>query len=152
MLSNRFKLFRKALDLDATELAKEINIKTSTIYSYESGNSKPSLDTLKLLSEKYLLNLQWYITGQGDMFNTPKNTLRAKYKLKKDKLVTFGKRLNKLRIHADMLTREISLLLEIKEDRFSDLCIGAVKPTLDEVICICENFDVTADWLLFEKE
>lgn len=152
MFNYRLKELRKNLEYTAESFAKELNVKISTLYSYENASAKPSYEFIATLRNFTKVNLDWLLFGNGEMFIKPKNTLEIKYEPCAEQLKEFGKRLNKLRIHADMITRDISMLLEMKEDRFSDLCIGKKEPTLAEIAKICENFEVTADWLMFGKE
>lgn len=152
MSASRFKLFRKYLKLSAEELSNELDIKPSTIYSYESGNSNPNLEILNLLAENFGLNIHWFVTNNGPMIIEPKNTFEIKYEPITVNQFDFGKRLNKIRIQADMISAELALLLDIKENRLLDIMNGKNEPTLEEIKKICENFNVTADWLLFGKE
>lgn len=149
----RTKEFRQYLELNQTQLAKKLDITQQAVQRVEGDNGNFNIDTLTRMFELFNLNINWLLTGKGTMLCEPKNTFELKYtpQINED-IKSFGKRLNKLRVNADMLTHEMSMLLEIDQDRFSDICIGKKQPTLDEVVRICENFDVTSDWLLFGKE
>lgn len=148
----RTKEFRLYLELNQTQFAEKLGITQQAVQRVEGDNGNFNIDTLKNLNAMLHVNLNWLLLGNGEMLQEPKNTLEIKYSPLTIDYIAFGKRLNKIRVHADMITREMSMLLEIKEDRFADLCVGKVKPTLDEITKICENFEVTADWLLFGKE
>lgn len=152
MFNYRLKEIRKNLNMDAEDFASEFGIAKSSVYAYERGTNKPSYELLETLMQKLNINPNWLFTGTGEMFRKEKNTFEIKYEPYAEKLKSFGKRLNKLRVHSDMVTREMAMLLDIKEDRYSDLCVGKKEPTLAEIIKICENFEITADWLLFGKE
>lgn len=146
------KEFRLYLGLNQTQFAEKLGITQQAVQRVESDNGNFNIDTLNRLSTILNVNLNWLLTGNGEMLQKAKNTLEIKYSPLVIDYIAFGKRLNKIRVHADMITREMSMLLEIKEDRFSDLCIGKKEPTLAEIAKICENFEVTADWLMFGKE
>ena len=148
----RFKIFRESLSMTQSQLANNINLSSAAIGLIEKNKCFLKAENLNKLIDLYQLNINWLLTGNGKMLEEEQNTLELRYMPLNFDSFAFGKRLNKIRINADMITREISMLLEIKEDRFSDLCVGKAKPTLEEITKICENFDVTADWLLFGKE
>lgn len=151
-IGTRLKEIRNFLNISAKEMAEHVGVSLRTYGGYERDEITLSHKLIMFLFDNYNLNIHWLFTGNGEMLQEPKNTLEIKYSPLTIDYIAFGKRLNKIRVHADMITREMSMLLEIKEDRFADLCVGKVKPTLDEITKICENFEVTADWLLFGKE
>ena len=148
----RFKTFRESLGLSQAQIAGEIEITAGAIGLVEKDKSFLKLDNLLKLSELYNLNLDWLITGNGSMFNKPKNTFEIKYEPITVNQFDFGKRLNKVRVQTDMISAELAMLLDIKENRLLDIMNGKNEPTLEEVKKICENFNVTADWLIFGKE
>lgn len=150
MFNYRLKELRKSLKLNANDFAKQLEMKISTLYSYENGSAKPSYEFIAKLRKITNVNIDWLFYGEGNMIIEPQNTLEIKYNPLTIK--DFGKRINKIRVNADLLSREMAMLLDIKEDRYSDLVVGKKQPTLEEIIKICENFNVTADWLLFGKE
>lgn len=67
-MQNRFKEFRKTLKLNQEELANKLEIPYQTISKYERGENKPSADVLTKLGEKCNLNIDWLLTGRGEMF------------------------------------------------------------------------------------
>jgi len=152
MSAHRLKLFRNELDISAQELARSVGVKTSTIYSYESGNSSPNLETLNLLYVSFGLNIHWFVTGDGTMFNEPKNTLNIKCEPLKIDKYELGQRVNKIRIAADLVSPQMAEMLVVSERELAAIISGEGKITLELVQKICENFDVTADWLLFGHE
>lgn len=66
----RLKNLLKELDLNQTEFAKAISISPGNISDIMTGRSKPSLVTLKKIAEKFNVNLNWLLTGEGEMFIT----------------------------------------------------------------------------------
>ncbi len=69
MIGDRLRSLRKKLKLTQVELAETLRIKASAISQMESNKIKPSLDTLKTLATVYGVNLHWFITGRGSMFD-----------------------------------------------------------------------------------
>ncbi|HNX36820.1 MAG TPA: S24 family peptidase [Candidatus Cloacimonadota bacterium] len=68
MNGERIRQLRKALKLSQTELGEKLEINASAISQMESNRTRPSLDTMFLLSKNYGVNLHWLITGEGEMF------------------------------------------------------------------------------------
>jgi transcriptional regulator with XRE-family HTH domain len=67
MYVKRIKEIREVLGLSVPKLAERINIKARTIVSYESGRD-PSVEFLAQLHKVYNVNLNWFVSGQGEMF------------------------------------------------------------------------------------
>lgn len=64
----RFKAFRVDLDKAQHVLAGELNVHQSTITNIEHGTTFPKISYLYYFFEKYGLNINWLITGEGDMY------------------------------------------------------------------------------------
>ena len=148
----RIKKFRSYLELNQTQFANELNITQQAVQRVESDNGNFNIETLEKLNTSFGLNINWFLTGNGSMFNKPKNTFEIKYEPITINQFDFGKRLNKVRVQSDMISAELAMLLDIRENRLLDIMNGKNEPTLEEVKKICENFNVTADWLIFGKE
>lgn len=68
MYAERIKEVRKTLNLSVAKLSDKIDIPSRTIVSYESGRD-PSLEFLAKLSKNLNINANWFLTGEGEMFN-----------------------------------------------------------------------------------
>jgi len=66
-LASRLKDIRIALKLTQEQFSDELGISNPTIVRYEAGSS-PSVDVLIKLNENYNVNLNWLVSGQGNMF------------------------------------------------------------------------------------
>lgn len=73
VMNNRFKALRKALKLKQDEIAKILNKSTRMIQYYEQGKFDIETDLLFKLHELYDVNLNWLISGTGNMFNNVQN-------------------------------------------------------------------------------
>ncbi len=62
---NVFKRLRKEFGLTQMELAKELNIKQSTICKWETNKSFPDISTLKLLANFYKVDVSALIDGEN---------------------------------------------------------------------------------------
>lgn len=71
MYSQNIKNLKQKLNLSTPQMAQKLGISTSTLSSYERNVRTPSLDFATLLYEKLNVNLNWFISGEGEMFNTP---------------------------------------------------------------------------------
>lgn len=71
MFGNRLKEIRKSLRYTQEEMATHLEIPYRTYTSYERGENKPSYSMLNDLCKKENVNLNWFVTGEGNMFNTP---------------------------------------------------------------------------------
>ncbi len=67
-MNKRLKELRKTLNLQQGEFAKNIGILQQQLSKYERGENKPSADFLAKLIEKTNVNINWLLTGNGNMF------------------------------------------------------------------------------------
>ena len=67
----RFKEFRKSIQKNQYELAKELKSFQSTITNIETGKFSPGIPFHNHLHLKYHLNLNWLLTGEGEMIISP---------------------------------------------------------------------------------
>lgn len=68
-IRERIKAVRIALNLSQTDFCKGIFISQSLYAKIETGERKPTERIYALISNKYKVNKDWIITGQGDMFS-----------------------------------------------------------------------------------
>lgn len=69
--ANRLKLFRKRKGLTQSHLSSALGRSQSFIGQIESGRSLPSRDLLERLRNRYELNPDWLLTGEGEMLSPP---------------------------------------------------------------------------------
>ena len=67
-MHKRLKELRKALNIQQGEFAKNIGILQQQLSKYERGENKPSADFFIKLIEKTNVNLNWLLTGKGNIF------------------------------------------------------------------------------------
>lgn len=70
----RLKSIRRSLKYTQDEFSKLLNISKPTLVRYEAGGRKPDADLLSILADKYNVNINWLISGKGEMF-LPDNEL-----------------------------------------------------------------------------
>ena len=67
-MDKRIKEFRQAMSVQQGDFASSLGVLQQQLSKYERGENKPSVDFLIKLVEKYNVNLNWLLTGQGRMF------------------------------------------------------------------------------------
>lgn len=154
----RFKEVREYLNLSQQKIADSIDFKPNTINNIENGKQKSiPYELAYALCQKYNISIHWLITGEGEMLVKRMNTLEVTHKDIRPEFKNFGRRLNKLSVGSGLLSWQMAEILGLSdgikgEEEFSELCLGKKQPTLELVLKICENFDITADKLLFDRE
>lgn len=79
---DRFKRLREFLKYGTQEsFAAYLGFEKQYVQKYESGNTKPGMDFLVILFEKTKVNLNWLLTGKGEMFS---ETEKSKSELVKE--------------------------------------------------------------------
>lgn len=67
-MKNRLKQIRAALDMQQGEFASKMGILQQQLSKYERGENKPSADFFIKLYENMNVNINWLLTGEGNMF------------------------------------------------------------------------------------
>ncbi len=105
-IHQRFKEVRKKLNFTQSEFGEQLGKKLRVIQYYEASDSSITLDIILLLQEKFNVNTDWLINGNGSMFlsdnekkadsgvvstassyNVPERLLILLSKLKKEDLI-----------------------------------------------------------------
>ena len=68
----RLKYLRSELGLSQTDMAKLMGVSLRVYHRYEKGEQKPSYEKLIPLVKKFNVNINWLLTGEGEMFIKPK--------------------------------------------------------------------------------
>ena len=67
--NKRVKMVREALNMNMATFAKEMGVRPQNVSTIEmEGASNPSADFLTRLANTYKVNLNWLLTGEGEMF------------------------------------------------------------------------------------
>lgn len=84
-MNKRIKEIRIALGMQQGDFAERIEILQQQLSKYERGENKPSAEFFIKLAEKENININWLLTGKGQMFttnldnSTPKEAIEIKY-------------------------------------------------------------------------
>jgi SOS-response transcriptional repressor LexA/DNA-binding XRE family transcriptional regulator len=65
--STRLREIRNALGLNIAAFSRSLGVPRSTLVGWEEGKSV-SIDILQILKESFSINLDWFLTGRGEMF------------------------------------------------------------------------------------
>lgn len=76
-MKERLQQFLDSEDLSPSNFAETIEVQRSGISHLLSGRNKPSLDFIKKVAENFPdLNLEWFITGEGEMYKVDNNLVK----------------------------------------------------------------------------
>ena len=151
MIAQNLATVRKQINSNAVAFSKEVDIPYTTFIKYERGERKPSFELLEYLADVYNVNLNYIFSGQGQMFIKPDENTgeRQNDTTVKEKSAKFGLRLVELQEKHNFLDREMAQLLKISEKEYLKLALGKLKPDLDILNRIKQNFKVSIDYLLY---
>lgn len=71
MFAKNLKKVRQALGLSVVKFADKLEMSASTLTGYERGERTPSWNLFTQLYIKANVNMNWFISGDGEMFNPP---------------------------------------------------------------------------------
>jgi len=77
-IGERVRAIRKALRLEQTELAKEMDVSQAIISQYENGLTEIPLSFLEYLKKKHRVSSDWLIFGTGEMKAAVKENLNGR--------------------------------------------------------------------------
>lgn len=146
-MNSRLEKIRNILKFNPNAFAKALNIPQPTYVRYEKGERKLSAELFLQLKEKFNININWLLTGEGEMFNSPPSLKLRKMPLELA-MKNFGRKLNKLQTENDLSLSDAAEVLNISEDDFVDYCLNRKKPDLDIVVKILNKFDVDFEYFL----
>jgi repressor LexA len=67
-MSRRIKEIRFDKNLSQVKFAKALDVTSASISYYEAGKRQPDSAFLSKLCERYQVNLNWLLTGEGEMY------------------------------------------------------------------------------------
>ena len=69
MYAENLKKIRQALGLSVAKFADKLEMSANTLTNYEQSRREPSYNLFVQLDKKLNINLNWFVTGTGEMFN-----------------------------------------------------------------------------------
>lgn len=151
MFSKNLKKLRATYGLSVNDIAEKFGVKPRTWGAYERCEISPSIDFALLLNEKLDVNVNWLLTGNGEMFiNTCENThIKVKNNEALNCFESWGKRLSQLLSENKLTPHEFSKITGIQESRIEAFVVDSAAPRLEEINKVKSNFNVLIDWLLY---
>lgn len=70
-IGKRFRLIREQKNISQTEMGSSLGIQYQHVSKYERGESVPTWENLIKMIELYNVNINWLLTGRGNMYLTP---------------------------------------------------------------------------------
>lgn len=71
MYIENLKKIRQHYKLSVAKMAEKLDMSAGTLTGYERGVRTPTVPFFILLYEKLNVNLNWLVSGKGEMFNAP---------------------------------------------------------------------------------
>ncbi|MGC8771783.1 MAG: helix-turn-helix domain-containing protein [Brevinematia bacterium] len=69
--SERFEKSMNVLNLTIEKVSEDLNVNRNTVLNYKKGVTEPKISFLIQFCEQYKVNLNWLLTGEGEMFTKP---------------------------------------------------------------------------------
>mgnify|MGYP002627251070 CR=1 FL=1 len=133
-LGERLKQIRTDKNLTQSEFGKLIGVTKQAIANVECGHSNPSIEFLNQLIEIFSLNINWLISGKGEIFSNITKTM--------------GEKISYIKTKNNLSTMQISKALDISESDFNKIINDKKFPDLQVLLKLKHNFNVSMDWLL----
>ena len=93
MINERLIELRKKLGFNQTEFGKYFDLKQTAISQYEKGINELKSSFLEKVFKEFNVNINWLLTGQGEMFFNNKN-LNNNFELQDEKIKSIITKLN----------------------------------------------------------
>lgn len=78
----RIALLMQELNLSQNDLAQELNLTPAAIHKIRTNKAKPSAGTIMTLVKKFNVNADWFLFGEGEIFQT-ENTIKETFHYEK---------------------------------------------------------------------
>lgn len=155
-VKERLEIILKELNNPSLKVFSEfLNINVTTFYNIKKGLQKNfPYEIAKAICSKYSqFNLDWIMTGEGEMLLEKSNTLLRRDVIPEElqkELDNYGMRLQEVQIKNKIYDdAKFAKILGISEKRYAEMVSRNKLPSMDELVSIINNFNVSADWLLF---
>lgn len=137
----------------ASAFAKELGIKQATYSNYENGTRAIPNDIYEKLQKEYNINLNWLISGIGEMFLTETHSISRKTPDNDAVywLHNWGERLLAVQKFFGYSDEKMAKILGVNKIRYIELITKSPFPKEQELNAFKDNFlGVTVDELLYD--
>lgn len=132
----------KRNNISQAEIGEVIGVERRAMNGRADRNSKFKPDEIKKIQKYYNVDLNSIVILDNSGERQNDITLEEKIK-------SFGKRVSELQAQHNFLDREMATLLKISEKDYLKLVTGKNLPSLDVLMNIKRNFNVSIDYLLW---
>jgi transcriptional regulator with XRE-family HTH domain len=141
-ISARIKKVRQIKALNKKELMQKLNISRTLITALEQGKAYPSGGFLILMFKHFAVNINWLLTGRGDIFiSNPVNFDAVNP-------VTIGERLKRIRFEKGLTQREMAARLKTTSAFISAIELNKFAMGFDIIYNLHEKLGVNIGFLL----
>ena len=137
-IGKRLRLIRERIGITQAGLGDKLGIQSQHVSKYERGETVPTWENLIKLTESYDVNINWLLTGEGEMYID----LKPRYPLSEDQVSQIFK-------DGDEKLGEIVNILQLTE-KLKDAIYEHLK-TFQTVNQATEQFHKIVDELLVDK-
>ena len=113
---SRLKVVRKKFNLTQKDFATKLKITKASVINYEKGNRFPDSRLLSLIHKTYNIDINWILTGRGEMFFKSISKSKSEKLLNKEeqteKINKLSKQINKLKAENKKLKDKIIKLVD----------------------------------------
>lgn len=124
------------LSINTKKVAEEIGVSTVIINRYSRGENEPSYNTLTKFCDAYFVNIDWMVTGRGEVF-------KKKEIEKREQAQKILKAIAVLKVERDITFREIQEQLNLSKSFFSELKRGRTSLPYDKIRKLQEVYGVS---------
>lgn len=141
-ISARIKKVRQIKALNKKELMQKLNISRTLITALEQGKAYPSGGFLILMFKHFAVNINWLLTGRGDIFISNPVNIDAVNP------VTIGERLKRIRFEKGLTQREMAARLKTTSAFISAIELNKFAMGFDIIYNLHEKLGVNIGFLL----
>lgn len=108
-LRERLKKIRLDAGLRQSEFAAKVGLGAKTLSNYETGQDKPGTSRLLLIAEKFKVNTNWLLKGEGEPYGEPDVDAATKARIEREHIRRLFSELSPetQRIILDVLREEV---------------------------------------------
>lgn len=149
MYAQNLRLLRKHLKLSSSKLSEILEIPSRTLLAYERKERTPSIELAIQLGEKLNVNINWFLTGDGEMFK--QKQMQIKSPTLAENFANWGQRLKSFLGERNISFKQFAQITGIQPNRIEQMLNFSIEPTIDEINTIKTKTDVSVDWLLYAQ-
>ncbi len=141
-ISARIKKVRQIKALNKKEFLEKLNISRTLITALEQSKAYPSSSFLIAIFKHFAVNINWLLTGKGDIFISKPVVSDA------INPITTGERLKRIRFEKNLTQREMAAKLKTTPAFISAVELNKFAMGFDVIYNLHEKFNVNINFLL----